>query len=167
MAVALSQSFVVSEQGSSISQDYIPMAEYQDVLARDAFGVYRGLLGDVTYSPTMGKYLSHFHNQKPSSTTQPDEIYAREVMQLFSVGLIQRNMDFSPVLSAGVPVPTYDQTVITHTAKVFTGFTYSDAPTNPPNFYGGSGVHVEYRTRELKAVEGGNHVAEILVFGNQ
>lgn len=59
-------------------------------------------------------------------------------MQLFSVGLIERNLDFSPVLNAGNPVPTYDQTVITHTAKVFTGFTYSDAPINPPNFYGGA-----------------------------
>ncbi|MEO7758325.1 MAG: DUF1800 family protein, partial [Dokdonella sp.] len=138
MAFALSQIFVISDQSSSISQDYVPMAEYEDLLARDAFGSYRSLLGDVTYSPTMGKYLSHFRNQKPSSTTQPDENYAREVMQLFSVGLIQLNLDFSPVLDAGNPVPTYDQTIITHTAKVFTGFTYSDAPTNPANFYGGA-----------------------------
>ncbi|MEO5561558.1 MAG: DUF1800 family protein [Dokdonella sp.] len=138
MAFALSQIFVVSDQSSSISQDYIPMTEYEDLLARDAFGAYRSLLGDVTYSPTMGKYLSHFRNQKPSSTTQPDENYAREVMQLFSVGLVQLNLDFSPVLNAGNPIPTYDQTVITHTAKVFTGFTYSDAPTNPANFYGGA-----------------------------
>jgi uncharacterized protein (DUF1800 family) len=114
------------------------MAEYADILARDAFGSYRTLLRDVTYSPTMGKYLSHFRNQKPSATTQPDENYAREVMQLFSVGLIQLNMDASPVLVAGDPVPTYDQSTISHTAKIFTGFTYSDAPTNPANFYGGA-----------------------------
>ncbi len=138
MAWALSQIFVVSDQTSAISNDFIPMAEYADLLARDAFAPYRTLLGDVTYSPTMGKYLSHFRNQKPSASTQPDENYAREVMQLFSVGLIQRNLDFSPVLSAGIPVPTYDQSVITHTAKVFTGFTYSDAPTSPANFYGGA-----------------------------
>lgn len=138
MAWALSQIFVVSDQNSAISNDIIPMSEYADLLGRDAFGSYRALLGDVTFSPTMGKYLSHFHNQKPSASTQPDENYAREVMQLFSVGLIERNLDFSPVLNAGNPVPTYDQTVITHTAKVFTGFTYSDAPINPPNFYGGA-----------------------------
>lgn len=139
MAWALSQIFVVSDQNSSISSNYIPMAEYADLLARDAFGSYRTLLGDVTLSPTMGKFLSHFRNQKPSSTTQPDENYAREVMQLFSVGLVQRNLDYSPVLDDDDnPVPTYDQTVITHTAKVFTGFTYSDAPTNPANFYGGA-----------------------------
>lgn len=138
MAWALSQIFVVSDQNSAVSGDIIPMSEYADLLARDAFVPYRTLLGDVTYSPTMGKFLSHFRNQKPGASTQPDENYAREVMQLFSVGLIQRNLDFSPVLNAGNPVPTYDQNVITHTAKVFTGFTYSDAPTSPPNFYGGA-----------------------------
>jgi len=138
MAWALSQIFVVSDQSSGISNDIIPMSEYQDLLARDAFGSYRKLLGDVTWSPTMGRFLNNYHNQKPSTTTQPDENYAREVMQLFSVGLIERNLDFSPVLVGGNPVPTYDQTTITHTAKVFTGFTYSDAPTSPPNFYGGA-----------------------------
>src|SRR4029077_8451436 len=56
-------------------------------------------------------------------------------MQLFSVGLILLDLDGSPM--GGVVTPTYDQTVITHTAKVFTGFTYSDAPTNPANFFGG------------------------------
>ena len=137
MAWALSQIFVVSDQNSAIAEDVIPMSEYWDLLARDAFGSYRTLLGDVTLNPTMGRYLNNFHNQKPSATTQPDENYAREVMQLFSVGLVERNLDFSEVLSGGNPIPTYDQTVITHTAKVFTGFTYSDAPTNPPNFYVG------------------------------
>jgi uncharacterized protein (DUF1800 family) len=137
-AWALSQIFVVSDQSSALSPVFVPMAEYYDVLSRDAFGLYRSLLGDVTYSPTMGQYLSSFRNQKPSSTTQPDENYAREVMQLFSVGLILRNLDFSPMLDgSNNEIPTYDQTVITHTAKVFTGFTYSDAPTSPPNFYGG------------------------------
>ncbi len=138
MAFALSQIFVVSDQSSTINSDIIPMTEYYDVLTRDAFSSYRTVLGDVTSSPTMGKYLSYFHNQKPSSTTQPDENYAREVMQLFSIGLIELNLDFSPVLSSGSPIPTYDQTVITHTAKIFTGFTYSDAPVSPANFYGGA-----------------------------
>lgn len=137
MAFALSQIFVVSDQSSAINQDVVPMAAYQDLLARDAFGIYRSLLGDVTYSPTMGKYLNTFRNVKPSSTTSPDENYAREVMQLFSVGLIELNPDHSPMLSGGLPIPTYDQTTITHTAKVFTGFTYSDATTNPVRFYSG------------------------------
>ncbi|MEO7430465.1 MAG: DUF1800 family protein [Dokdonella sp.] len=138
MAFALSEIFVISDQGSAISNNYIPMAEYADVLGHDAFKPYRTLLTDVTYNPSMGKFLSHFRNQKPGTTTQPDENYAREIMQLFSVGLVQLNMDASPVLQAGNPVATYDQTTITHTAKVFTGLTYSDAPTNPANFYGGA-----------------------------
>ena len=137
MAWALSQIFVVSDQSSAINQDVVPMAAYQDLLARDAFGIYRSLLGDVTYNPTMGKYLNAFRNLKPSSATSPDENYAREVMQLFSVGLIQLNLDHSPMLSGGLPILTYDQTTITHTAKVFTGFTYSDAITNPVRFYSG------------------------------
>ena len=142
MAFALSQIFVVSDQSSAISGDVVPMAHYQDMLAVDAFGVYRNLLEDVTFNPTMGKYLSSFHNQKANCSapnvcsTNPDENYAREVMQLFSVGLIQLDLDGSPL--GGVITPTYDQTVITHTAKVFTGFTYSDAPTTTPiNFFGG------------------------------
>jgi len=138
MAYALSQIFVVSDASGAINQDIVPMAHYQDLLANDAFGAYGPLLVDVTYNPTMGRYLNAFHNVKGSSSTSPDENYAREVMQLFSIGLIVRNMDFSPVLDgSNNPLPTYDQNVITQTAKVFTGFTYSDAPTSPANFYGG------------------------------
>jgi len=141
MAYALSQIFVVSDQSTAISNDIIPMAAYQDLLARDAFAVYRNLLKDVTFNPTMGKFLSTFHNQKANCsapnvcTTLPDENYAREVMQLFSIGLIELDLDGTPM--GGILTPTYDQTVITHTAKIFTGFTYSDAPTNPANFGGG------------------------------
>ena len=137
MAWALSQIFVISDQSSAIGNYIVPMAGYYDMLAKDAFAPYRTLLGDVTWHPMMGRYLSSFRNQKPSATTSPDENYAREVMQLFSIGLILRDMDFSPILDNGVEIPTYDQTTITHTAKVFTGFTWSDAPLNPPNFYGG------------------------------
>ncbi len=137
MAWALSQIFVVSDQSSAVSGYVVPMAGYYDLLARDAFVPYRSLLGDVTMHPMMGRYLSSFRNQKPSATTSPDENYAREVMQLFSVGLIMRNMDFSPILNNGVQIPTYDQSTITHTAKIFTGFTWGDASTNPANFYGG------------------------------
>ncbi|MEO8803133.1 MAG: DUF1800 family protein [Rudaea sp.] len=155
MAYALSQIFVVSDQASTISGDVVPMAYYQDMLASDGFGIYRHLLGDVTYNPTMGKYLNAFRNVKANCTgtgapgnpvvctTSPDENYAREVMQLFSVGLIQLDMQGKTVLSAGQPIPTYDQTIISSTAKVFTGFTYSDAPIGTganftgANFYAG------------------------------
>jgi uncharacterized protein (DUF1800 family) len=137
MAWALSQIFVISDQSAGLNKFYVEMSHYYDMLARDAFGSYRSLLGDVTYHPMMGQYLNAFHNVKGGATTSPDENYAREVMQLFSIGLIQRNLDFSPVLSSGQPIPTYDQNAITQTAKVFTGFTYSDAPTSPPTFFGG------------------------------
>lgn len=144
MAFALSQIFVISDASSALNQFYVEMSNYQDMLARDAFGLYRNTLQDVTWHPMMGHYLNAFHNLKPSTTTSPDENYAREVMQLFSIGLIVRNIDFSPALLLGQTIPTYDQTVITHTAKVFTGFTWSDAPlgSGAPNytgvnFYGG------------------------------
>ncbi|MDR3388769.1 MAG: DUF1800 family protein [Rudaea sp.] len=155
MAFALSQIFVISDASSAINQDIVPMAAYQDLLATDAFASYPTLLHDVTYNPTMGQYLNAFHNVKPNCsgtppvcTTSPDENYAREVMQLFSIGLIELNPDHSPYLTnpsdPTTTVPTYTQTTITSTAKVFTGFTYSDAPqgSGPPNytgtnFYGG------------------------------
>ncbi len=147
MAFALSQIFVVSDQSSAIGQDNGPMSAYQDMLAKDAFGYFGTLLSDVTYSPTMGKYLNAFHNVAPicsgSGTSQvcstsPDENYAREVMQLFSVGLVLLNMDGTHMTDAQGDIPTYDQSIITNTAQVFTGFTYGDAPTGTSaNFYGG------------------------------
>ncbi|MCW5567404.1 MAG: DUF1800 family protein [Dokdonella sp.] len=83
----------------------------------------------MTLNPSMGKYLSHFRNRKASAdgTRQPDENYAREVMQLFTIGLVERNLDFSPILIGGQPVPTYNQNDITNLAKVFTGFNYNNA----------------------------------------
>ena len=147
VAFALSQILVASDRSSAISNDIVPLAHYQDVLAQDAFAPYSTVLHDVTYNPTMGKYLNAFHNIKPICTgappnqtcTSPDENYAREVMQLFSVGLVLLNIDGTPMLDGmGNFIPTYDQSTVSHTAKVFTGFTYSDAPLSPPNFYGGN-----------------------------
>jgi uncharacterized protein (DUF1800 family) len=144
MAYALSQIFVVSDQNSAIGGDYVPMAHYTDMLAKDAFALFRQTIEDVTYHPSMGKFLNAFRNLKAQyndsnvQVTSPDENYAREVMQLFSIGLVKLNMNGTPVSSGGVPVPTYAQADITATAKIFTGFTYADAPTTgSPNFYGG------------------------------
>lgn len=143
MAYALSQIVVASDQASDIGNNYmIPLTQYGDMLAQSAFQPYATVLLNVTWHPIMGRYLNAFRNVKATivngvQTTSPDENYAREVMQLFSIGLIMRNPDFSPEIQNGTTVPTYDQNVITQTAKVFTGFTWSDAPTNPPNFYGG------------------------------
>ena len=102
-------------------------------------GSYRDLLDEVTCNPSMGKYLSHFRNRKASTDglRQPDENYAREVMQLFTVGLIERNLDFSPILQGGQPIPTYNQSTVTNYAKVFTGFNYNNATSisNGTNTY--------------------------------
>lgn len=139
VAFALSQILVISDQNGSISGEPIQVSEYWDILARNAFGNYRELLDQTTWNPSMGKFLTHFRNQKASTDglRQPDENYAREVMQLFSIGLIERNLDFSPLLSAGQPIPTYDQNIVTQYAKVFTGFNYNNATTirNGTNTY--------------------------------
>jgi uncharacterized protein (DUF1800 family) len=127
-AFALSQIFVISDQNGSLSGEPIQVSEYWDLLARNAFGNYRTLLDEVTYNPSMGKFLSHFRNRKAATGREPDENYAREVMQLFSVGLVERNLDFSPILDGqNQPIPTYDQNVITNYAKIFTGFAYNNA----------------------------------------
>jgi uncharacterized protein (DUF1800 family) len=125
MAFALSQIFVVSDSGGI---DTRMIAEFADILTRRAFSTYRQLLGEVTYSPTMGQWLTYLRNRAayPSggSTILPDENYAREVMQLFSFGLVRRNLDFSLQLAGGQPIPTYDNTIIAELARVFTGLSY-------------------------------------------
>ena len=134
MAYALSQILVVSDRSDALSGDHFGVSEYWDILARNAFGNYRTLLEEVTKSPMMGRYLSHWRNRKvtpgaATSPSAPDENYAREIMQLFTVGLIERNLDFSPVLAGPDPIPTYTQNDITELARVFTGWSYTC--TNP------------------------------------
>jgi len=141
-AWALSQIMVASDQGNKLSQDPVALADYYDTLARDSFGhftagayhagLYPTLLADVTYSPAMAKMLTYVQNDKgnPALNLSPDENYAREIMQLFSIGLIQRNVDFSPKLSGGKTIPTYDQSIVTASAHVFTGLSYDPLYSN-------------------------------------
>ncbi|MBL8297298.1 MAG: DUF1800 domain-containing protein [Rhodanobacteraceae bacterium] len=138
-AWALSQIFVVSDASNVLVNEVVNMSEYWDLLARNSFGFYSTLLSQVTYSPTMGKYLSHFRNRKAAAGRQPDENYAREVMQLFSIGLVERNLDYSPLLQNGQPIPTYDQNVISNYAKLFTGFAYNNAGSN---LFGGTNTYL-------------------------
>jgi uncharacterized protein (DUF1800 family) len=125
MAFALSQILVTSDSGGI---DTRMIAEYADLLTRNALGNYRTLLGEVSYSPTMGQWLTYIRNRAAytsgGATILPDENYAREVMQLFSFGLVKRNLNYSLQLSGGNPIPTYDNAIIAELARVFTGLSY-------------------------------------------
>lgn len=130
VAFALSELLVVSDDSGDAGGQPIAMGHYYDLLTDNAFGNYRSLLEQVTLSPIMGHYLSMFKNRKPDTAAniRPDENYAREVMQLFSVGLVRLNPDGSVQLSAGQPVPTYDQETIRGFAHVFTGWNWANCP---------------------------------------
>jgi uncharacterized protein (DUF1800 family) len=123
---ALSQIFVISSNNTTSIQN-MPRGEasYYDMLGNDAFGNYRQLLQDVTLSPMMGQFLSALGNDKGNATTDPDENYAREVMQLFTIGLWQLNDDGSQQLANGQPIATYSNTDVMGLAAVFTGFSWN------------------------------------------
>lgn len=126
VAFALSEIMVVSQL--SLNQYPWAVADYYDMLARNAFGDFRRLLEDVTLHPAMGLYLSMLGNQKPNAALniRPDENYARECMQLFSIGLVELNLDGSTKLDAGgLPIPTYDQSTIEGFAHVYTGWRWA------------------------------------------
>ena len=138
VALALSEIFVVSSYGVPIPSRSFAMAQYWDVLAAGAFGNYRALLEEITLNPAMGVFLNTKGNQKadPATGRAPDENYSREVLQLFSIGLYQLNLDGSNKLDGnGRPVETYDQASISSLAQVFTGYDYdatgSTRITNP------------------------------------
>ena len=138
-AFALSQIFVISLADSSI--DVRGAGSYYDTLSRDAFGNFRALLEDVTLHPMMGRYLTFLGNQKEDAagTRTPDENYAREVMQLMTIGLYELNADGTQRLNAqNQPIATYAPADISGLAKVFTGISwYSPTPTNS-TFFGGN-----------------------------
>ncbi len=134
VAFALSQIFVVS--GNKLN-DPRAFAPWLRLLSADAFGNYATLLRDVTLSPAMGVYLDMVNNDRPDPVagTNPNENYAREILQLFSTGLLQLNADGTPKLDGrGAAIPTYDQNVVEGFAHVFTGWTYPTAPGAVPDF---------------------------------
>ena len=137
VALAWSEIMVV---GTGTIDDQAPsfaMAEYWDVLNKHAFGNYRNLLGEITLNPAMGRFLNTLNNIKenPATGRSPDENYAREVLQLFSIGLYELNRDGSLKMSGGKPIETYSQDTIRNLARVFTGYGYDTTghlqPTNP------------------------------------
>ncbi|HWA93312.1 MAG TPA: DUF1800 family protein [Terracidiphilus sp.] len=123
---ALSEMFVISGMDANIQNMPRGEANYYDMLGADAFGNFRQLLEDVTLNPMMGEYLSMLGNDKGNATTDPDENYAREVMQLFTIGLYQLNDDGSQKLDGtGQPIPTYSNDDVMGLAKVLTGFSWN------------------------------------------
>ncbi|MGA3096655.1 MAG: DUF1800 domain-containing protein [Bryobacteraceae bacterium] len=142
VAFILSQIWVVSQVSVHPAYAFPP---YWRILRDNAFGNYRDIIKAVTLSPAMGTYLNMANNNKgnPAKGTAANENYARELMQLFTLGLTELNPNGTPVLDANQnPVPTYDQSEVTNMAKVLTGWTYPTAPdataknNNPPYYFG-------------------------------
>ena len=138
VAFALSQILVTS--GLDVNLAY-GMRGYQQLFRDNAFGNYETILTRVTLSPVMGDYLNMVNNDKPSATVQPNENYARELLQLFSIGVWMVNADGTQMRDAsGAPVPSYDQDTIEGFAHVLTGWTYPPLPGvlprthNPKNY---------------------------------
>ena len=123
VAFALSEIFVVSEMMSALDDGDI-LCSYYDILLRHSFGNYSDLLLEISLHPAMGVYLSHYTNSRTieAYNVHPDENYAREIMQLFSIGLHELNIDGSKKLGPdGKEIPTYDNNDIKEFAKIFTG----------------------------------------------
>ena len=162
VALALSEMFVVSDANSTINNWQEGAANYYDILGRNAFGNFRQLLEEVTLSPIMGVYLSHLRNAKAANGTFPDENYAREVMQLFTIGLNQLQPDGTLKLgSNGLPIATYDQTTITEMAKVFTGWGFYSTQANPnfrsapANYFNPMMIYPSFHENASKTIVGG------------
>jgi uncharacterized protein (DUF1800 family) len=142
VAFALSEILVVSDSVDTLIVHPNALSGYYDMLLRNSFGNFRELLRDVSLHPAMGLYLSHINNRRsdPANNIFPDENYAREIMQLFSIGLFELNIDGSLQLdNNGDPIPTYSNNEIREFAKIFTGFSYGGpgayfGRAYPPNF---------------------------------
>jgi uncharacterized protein (DUF1800 family) len=162
VAFALSQIWVISSGGGV--PDAYAYPPYWRLFRDNAFGNYRDVIQALTLSPAMGRYLNMANNNKgnPAKNTSANENYARELMQLFTLGLTELNPDGSPVLDQNKnPVPTYDQAVVTNMAKLLTGWTYPTAPgatahTNNPEYFKG----------QMFAVEAEHDTTAKTIFGN-
>jgi len=137
---ALSQTIVVSANKVGNGDQLTP---WMRLLSRNAFGNFHTLLREVSLSPTMGKYLDNVYNRKATTTTSPNENYARELLQLFSIGTWELNLDGSQRLDGGGnPIPAYSQATIANFARALTGWTFPPMPgatsgnSNPEYFVG-------------------------------
>ena len=150
VAFALSEILVTSDRPETLAVDYEGMAHYYDIFEEHAFGNYLDVLKKVAMHPVMGVYLSHLGNQKanPALKIHPDENFAREIMQLFTIGLWELETNgvrkTYPVGHpyAGQFIPTYGNGDITELARVFTGLTWYDSiGFNPSNLTNGDRLH--------------------------
>jgi len=161
VAFALSEIWVVSAVQTNYAYAFPP---YWRIFRDNAFGNYRDIVKAVTLSPAMGNYLSMANNNRgnPVKGTAANENYARELMQLFTLGLTELHADGTPVLDANQqPVATYNQAIVTNMARVFTGWTYPTAPgatakSNNPQYYLG----------QMFAVENNHDTTAKQIFGN-
>ncbi|SFV60543.1 hypothetical protein MNB_SV-12-1601 [hydrothermal vent metagenome] len=127
MTYALSQIIVESDFEPVFKRRAEALATYYDILQRNAFGSYEDLLNEISLNSGMGVFLTFNGSKKEyqneaNVTVYPDENYAREVMQLFSIGLMKLNMDGTPILDNGNPIPTYSQEDVNQLARIFTGW---------------------------------------------
>jgi uncharacterized protein (DUF1800 family) len=139
VAFALSQIFVISIRDSGVANSPRGTSDFYGMLQRNAFANFRTLLEDVTLHPMMGLYLSHLGNQKsdPATDRVPDENFAREIMQLFTIGLVELNLDGSPQLDgSGQPQETYKTEDVQGLARVMTGFSWNGPDTSLGRFQG-------------------------------
>ncbi|WP_425409690.1 DUF1800 domain-containing protein [Hyphococcus sp.] len=125
---ALSQILVASYSDGALAERPVAMANYMDMMSAGAFGNFRQTLENITYSPAMAIWLTYLQNQKADTAREvvPDENYAREVMQLFTIGTLELNGNGELRLSGGEPIETYDNRDVTEMAKVFTGLSWAE-----------------------------------------
>lgn len=145
---ALSQIFVISLADAAV--DTRGAASWYDMLQRNAFGNFRTLLEEVTLHPMMGRYLTYLGNQKEDAagTRTPDENYAREVMQLMTIGLVELNSDGTPRLNGSDQISAYTPADIAGLAKVFTGISWYSTSPNNTTFAGGN-AHSDRSVRPM------------------
>lgn len=137
VGMALLEVLVVGISGVNLSWRQFAMAAYVDVLLDNAFGNFRTILEKITTNAAMASFLTFLGNRKANATTGsvPDENYARELMQLFTIGLHRLNMDGTVVTSAGAPVETYTPADVSGLARVFTGLTLDSTDNTTPDRY--------------------------------
>jgi uncharacterized protein (DUF1800 family) len=157
VAFALSEILVISTQGNGVGERPRGVAKYLEILGEKGFGNYRDLLESVALNPMMGIYLSALRNQKadPKTGRVPDENFAREIMQLFSIGVHELNVDGTPKLDGAAPIEAYGPSDINGLAKVFTGWSWA-CPRFPENacFTMGIAQGSEYTDRMVRPMMG-------------